>query len=62
MLKELFNLTISVEVVEDRHAGLLLPSLLRLLPVVRLRPPSSPSARPVVELVTIGWRHLHLVG
>ena len=70
--------TISVEVVEDRHAGLLLPSLLHLLPVVRLRstnpalsyiipllPSSSsllpPSVWPVVELVSIGRRHFHLV-
>ena len=38
-------LTVSVEVIEDRHAGLLLPALLHLLPVVGLPLPSSEMAQ-----------------
>ena len=43
-------LTVSIEVVEDGHASLLLTALLDLLPVVRLGPPSTPSVGPVSEL------------
>ena len=39
------SLTVSVEVIEDRHAGLLLPALLHLLPVVGLPLPSSEMAQ-----------------
>ena len=47
----LLKLTVAVEVVEDRHAGLLLPALLDLLPVVRLGPGwvEAPGGAPVVE-------------
>ena len=72
-------LTISIEVVKDSHTSFLLPSLLSLLSVIRLRSASSVSNHPpfifpfhlsilpssvwpVMELVTIGWRHFYLVG
>ena len=55
-------LTVSIEVVEDGHAGLLLPALLGLLPVVWLGPARPPGVAPVSELRPVGWAHLHLVG
>ena len=55
-------LTISIEVVEDGHAGLLLPALLGLLPVVWLGPSRPPGVAPVSELRPVGGAHLHLVG
>ena len=67
---------VPVEVVEDGHAGLLLPALLHLLPVVWLRSASPArnhyfqlynnydipsSVRPIMELVAISWGHFYLV-
>ena len=70
-------LTISIEVVKYCHTSFLLPALLDLLSVIRLgasgsgnrldnfryfRFPHLPSSvRPVVELVSIGWRQFYLV-
>jgi len=42
--------TVSVEVIEDGHAGLLLPALPHLLPVVWLRLAGTASVGPVSEL------------
>jgi len=53
--------TISVKVVEDSHASLLVPSL-SVLSVIRLGHTIPASMRPVVELVSIGRRHFHLIG
>ena len=39
---------VPVEVVEDGHAGLLLPALLHLLPVIRLRSPSTASVHSLI--------------
>ena len=44
------RLTVSIEVVEDGHAGLLLPALPHLLPVVWLRLAGTASVGPVSEL------------
>ena len=55
-------LTVSIEVVEDGHAGLLLPTLLGLLPVVWLGPVRPPGVGPVSELRPVGRTHLDLVG
>ena len=50
-LSDLHNvLTVSIEVVEDGHAGLLLPALPHLLPVVWLRLAGTASVGPVSEL------------
>jgi len=52
---------VSVEVVEDGHARLLLPTL-SVFPVIGLGHTVPASVRPVVELVAIGGRHFNLVG
>jgi len=53
--------TISIEVVENSHASLLISSL-SVLSVIRLGNTVPASMRPVVELVAIGWRHFNLIG
>ena len=56
-------LTVSVVVVEDRHAGLGLSVELGLLPVVWLRDSKTSCVGPVVEGAGgVGGRHGHLGG
>jgi len=52
--------SVSIEVVEDSHAGLLLTTL-PVFSVVRLSHSVPSSMGPIMELVAIGWGHFHLV-
>jgi len=52
--------SVSIEVVKDGHAGLLISSL-PVFSVVGLSNPVPSSMRPVMELIAVGWRHFHLV-
>jgi len=52
--------SVSIEVVEDSHAGLLLTTL-PVFSVVRLSHSVPSSMGPIMELVAIGWGHFYLV-
>jgi len=54
--------SVSIKVIQDRHTCLFLTSLLYLLSVIRLSLPCSASVRPVMELSSVSWTHLDLVG